>query len=278
VRRTVTEAKEKSKVKFARSRLLAGAAVAAVAGVATGGAIARADDSAALAQAAAGGVSLTPAAVEHTTKRGNIGRMTITNTTGNTLRMTIKVRPWVQKRDTGNVAANLRGNLSPYVVARTPRFKLKAGKSRRVTFRVRRTPPGGSLYAGIEVFGKPLRVKARNGIIPQYRVIGKLRLNPRHRRPRLRVGAVDVVRHRSGRVLILAVRNTGNTLDAVGGSATISGPSRRHGTITPMTPVPGQVVYLVGSSMEGMRHGSYRANFTITQGKRRCHASRTFRY
>jgi hypothetical protein len=265
-------------VKFARSRRLAGAAVLAVAGVATGGVIARADDSAPVARAAAGGVSLTPAAVEHTTKRGNIGRMTIKNTTSNTLRMTIKVRPWIQARDTGNVSANLRGNLSPYVVAKTPRFKLQAGKSRRVTFRVRRTPPGGSLYAGIEVFGKPLHAKARNGIIPQYRVVGKLRLNPVHRRPKLRVGAVDVVRHRSGRVLILAVRNIGNTLDPVGGTASITGPSSRNGTITPMTPVPGQVVYLVGSSMEGMKHGNYRVNFTITQGSRRYHASRTFRY
>jgi hypothetical protein len=265
-------------VKFARSRLLAGAAVAAVAGVATGGVIARADDSAPVAHAAAGGVSLTPAAVEHTAKRGNIGRMTIKNTTSNTLQMTIKVRPWVQARDTGNVSANLRGNLSPFVVAKTPKFKLKKGQSRRVTFRVRHIPRGGSLYAGIEVFGKPLHAKARNGIIPQYRVIGKLRLNPAHPRPKLKVGAVDVVRHKVGRVLILAVRNTGNTLDPVGGSATISGPSSRNGTITPMTPVPGQVVYLVGSSLEGMKHGNYRANFTITQGNRRYHASRTFKY
>jgi hypothetical protein len=265
-------------VKFARSRRLAGAAVLAVAGVATGGVIARADDSAPVARAAAGGVSLTPAAVEHTTKRGNVGRMTIKNTTNSTLRMSINVRPWIQARDTGNVTANLRGNLSPYVVAKTPRFKLKAGASRRVTFRVRRTPPGGSLYAGIEVFGKPLHARARNGIIPQYRVIGKLRLNPVHRRPKLRIGAVDVVRHRVGRVLILAVRNTGNTLDAVGGTASITGPSSRSGTITPMTPVPGQVVYLVGSSMEGMKHGDYRVNFTVTQGGRRYHATRTFRY
>jgi hypothetical protein len=265
-------------VKVARSRLLAGAAVAAVAGVATGGVIARADDSAPVAKAAAGGVSLTPAAVEHTAKRGNIGRMTIKNTTSGTLRMTIKVRPWRQARDTGNVSANLRGNLSTWVVAKTPRFRLKAGKSRRVTFRVRHIPRGGSLYAGIEVFGKQLHVKARNGIIPQYRVIGKLRLNPKHRKPKLRIGAVDVVRHRAGRVLILAVRNTGNTLDPVGGSATITGPSKRNGTITPMTPVPGQVVYLVGSSMEGMKHGKYRVNFTVTQGNRRYHATRTFRY
>ena len=116
-------------------------------------------------------MSLTPAAVEHTAKRGNIGRITIRNTTGTRSRSTIKVRPWRQARDTGNGQRNLRGNLSPFVVAKTPRFKLRPG-SRRVTFRVRHIPRGGSLYAGIEVFGKPLHAKARNGIIPQYRVIG----------------------------------------------------------------------------------------------------------
>jgi len=262
-------------VTFPRSRLLAGAAVVAVAGAATSGVIARADDSAPVARAAAGGVSLTPATVEHTTKRGNIGRITIKNTTSNTLRVTIKVRPWRQARDTGNVAANLRGDLSPYVVAKTPRFNLRPG-SRRVTFRVRRTPPGGSLYAGIEVFGKPLHAKARNGIIPQYRVIGRLRLNPAHKRPRLRIGNVDVKRYKRGKVLILAVRNIGNTLDPVGGSTSITGPTGRTSTITAMTPVPGQVVYLVASGVDGMRRGSYRANFTITQGGRRYHASRGF--
>ena len=188
------------------------------------------------------------------------------------LKMTIKVRPWIQARDTGK--RQRKPARQPVALRRgqDAAVQAQARRSRRVAFRVRHIPRGGSLYAGIEVFGKPLHARARNGIIPQYRVIGKLRLNPAHPRPKLKVGAVDVVRHKIGRVLIVAVRNTGNTLDPVGGSAGISGPSSRNGTITPMTPVPGQVVYLVGSSMEGMKHGNYRVNFTITQGNRRYHA------
>jgi hypothetical protein len=262
-------------VTLRRSRLIAGAAVVAVAGAVTGGAIARADASNPVARAAAGGVSLSPATVEHTTRRGDVGRITIRNTTSHTLRVTVKVRPWRQARDTGDVSANLRGDLSPYVAAGRPRFNLRPG-SRRVTVRVRRTPPGGSLYAGIEVFGKPLHAKARNGIVARYRVIGRLRLNPVHRRPKLRIGKVDVKRYKRGKVLILAVRNIGNTLDRVGGSTSITGPARRRSPIAAMTPVPGQVVYLVAGGVDGLRHGRYRAHFTITQGGRRHHASRSF--
>jgi hypothetical protein len=264
-------------VKFARSRLVAGASILAVAGVATGGVIARADDSAPVAKAAAGGLSVTPATVEHTTQKGRVGKITIKNTTSNTLKVTIKVRPWAQARDSGKVALNRRGDYTPYVKAGTASFNLRPG-SKTVSIRVRRTPPKGSLYAGIQVFGKPLHAKARNGIIPQYEVIGRLRLNPKHKRPSLKLGSVAVKRHRIGRVLIFEVRNTGNTLDAVGGSVSISGPSSRHGTITPMTPVPGQVVQLVGSSLEGMKHGTYTARFTITQGGKRYGATRTFHY
>jgi hypothetical protein len=265
-------------VKLARGRLLAGASVLAVAGVATGGVMARADDSAPVARAAAGGVSVTPAVVEHTAKKGNIGRVTIKNTTTNTLAMRIKVRPWMQARDTGNVSANLRVDLSPYVVARTPKFRLKPNASRTVTFRVRRTPPGGSLYGGIEVFGKPLHAKARNGIIPQYRVVGKLRLNPSRKRPKLKIGSVAIRRHKIGRVLVLQVRNLGNTLDPVSGSASFSGPSSRSGAIAAMTPVPGQVVELVAGKVSGTKRGNYRVNFTIRQGNRTYHATRSFKW
>ena len=37
----------------------------------------------------------------------------------------------------------------------------------------------GSLYAGFQVFAKQVKVKARNGIVPQWDLRGKLRLNPR---------------------------------------------------------------------------------------------------
>src|SRR3954469_6994704 len=96
---------------LARGRLVAGALGLAVAGTATGGVIARADDSAPRAQAAQGGVSVTPALLEKTAKRGNVGTFTVKNSTKDTLRVTVTVRPWIQDRASGNVAVNKNGTV-----------------------------------------------------------------------------------------------------------------------------------------------------------------------
>ena len=130
------------------SRLAAGALGLAVVGTATGGVIAQADDSAPTAKAAQqGGVEITPAMVEQTAKRGNVGSFTVKNTTRNTLRVTVTVRPWTQNRSTGAVAANLRASLSPYVRASPQTFDLRPG-SRSVRLNMRRTTASGSLYGG----------------------------------------------------------------------------------------------------------------------------------
>ena len=142
---------------------------------------------------------------------------------------------------------------------------------------MRRMTASGSLYAGFQVFAKQVRAKARNGIIPQWDLRGKLRLNPSSKRPNLRVGATDVVGSGNSRSLILAVRNIGNTLDPVGGTVTITGPTPRNATIPQVAIVPGQVVYLKGGSMRGMRAGNYTATWSVTQGSKRFTAKRTFR-
>jgi hypothetical protein len=268
-------------VKLARSRLAAGAAVGfAAAGAATGGVIARADDSAPpraqAAQQQQGGVELRPAALERTARRGTVGTFTVRNTTRDTLRVTVTVRPWIQTRATGVVQINKRANLTPYVRASPQTFNLAPG-SRTVRLRMRRSAPGGSLYGGIQVFARQRRPQARNGIIPQYEVVGRLRLNPRTKRPNLRLGATDVVGSGNNRSLILAVRNIGNTIDPVGGTVAITGPTRRNATIPQVSVVPGQVVYLKGGGLRGMARGNYTATWTVTQGGRRFTARRTFR-
>jgi hypothetical protein len=266
-------------VELARSRRVAGAAVLAVAGVATGAVIARAD-SAPVARAAAassGGVSLRPETVENVARKGRAGRITVKNTTKGTLRMWVNVRPWRQNRFTGNVAPNYRANLRPYVRASKHTFKLRAGKSRKLSIRVRRTPPHGSLYAGLEVFGKQVHAKAHNGIIPQYRVVGRVRLNPRHARPHAKIGTANLVGRGKGRTLILQVRNTGNTLDAITGTADISGPMTKTVNLTPVSIVPGQVVFVKATNVSGMRKGFYHVTFHVTQGKRHYRANRIFR-
>jgi hypothetical protein len=254
-------------VEFARSRRLA---VVAVAGVTAGAFVAQ-------QAAAAGGVSLRPETVEHVARKGSAGRITVKNTTNGTLRMWVNVRPWLQDRMTGNVAPNYRANLSAYVRASTHTFLLRAGRSRTLTIRVRRTPPQGSLYAGLEVFGKQLHAKARNGIIPQYRVVGRVRLNPRHPHPNARIGTANLVGRGKGRTLILQVRNTGNTLDAVAGTANITGPMRKTVNLTAVSIVPGQVVFVRALNVSGMKRGFYHVRFNVTQGSRQYTANRIFR-
>jgi hypothetical protein len=174
------------------------------------------------------------------------------------------------------VQANLRASLSPYVRASPQVFDLKPG-SRAVRLNMRRTTSSGSLYGGIQVFAKLKRPKRTNGINPQYNVIGRLRLNPARKRPNLRVGATDVIGRGNGRTLILAVRNTGNTLDPVGGTVKITGPTARNANIQQVSVVPGQVVYLKGGAVRGMKRGNYTATWSITQGGKRYTARRTFR-
>jgi hypothetical protein len=128
-----------------------------------------------------------------------------------------------------------------------------------------------------EVFGKQLHKRARNGIIPQYQIVGRIRLNPAHRRPGLRIGTANLVGRGKGRTLILQVRNTGNTLDPVSGTATISGPMNKTVNLTPASIVPGQVVFVKALNVSGMRRGFYHVRFNVNQGGRHYTANRMFR-
>jgi hypothetical protein len=263
-------------VKLGRSRHLAGAVALAAAGLATGGVIAQADDATPRAKAAAGGVSLTPQTVEHTARKGSLGSVTIKNTTSGTLKMTVRVRPWIQNRTTGQVNPNLNVSLSRYVAANASSFNLGAGASKVVSIMQRRTPPGGSLYAAIEVLGKPRNAKARNGIIPNYRVVGRLRANPTRKRVSLRAGTIGFIGRGSGRQVVMPIRNTGNTLDPIGGSVTFTGPTGKTNALKAITPIPGQVVNLIGGHISTFKKGKYTARWSITQGTKRYTAVRTF--
>jgi hypothetical protein len=128
------------------------------------------------------------------------------------------------------------------------------------------------------VFAKQAKPTRRNGIIPQWDLRGKMRLNPSRKNPNLRIGATDVVGRGNNRSLILAVRNTGNTLDPVGGTVRITGPTARNATIPAVGIVPGQVVYLKGGALRGMRAGNYTATWNVTiGGKRRLRPSTSSR-
>jgi P pilus assembly chaperone PapD len=259
-------------------RLVAGALGLAAAGGVTGGVIARADDSAPRARAAqaTGGVSISPARVETTAKRGRVGTFTVKNTTKDTLKVTVTVRPWIQNRATAGVVVNGAANLTPYVRASPATFNLRPG-SRRVRLNMRRLTASGSLYGGIQVFAKQVKKKARNGIIPQWNVIGALRLNPRHKRPSLKLGSTRILGSGANRSIILEIRNLGNTIDPVSGTLAITGPTPRNATVQARTIVPGQVVQMQGGSLRGMKAGNYTATWNITQSGKRYSVRAGFR-
>ena len=225
--------------------------------------------SATAAHAQSGGLSVTPASLENRAKLGTVGSLTLNNTTKETLRVTVTVRPWRQQLN-GTVVADPRSNLTRYVRATTRTFNITAGAKRPISFRmVRRL---SSLYASVDILGKPTNTKGRKGIIPNYRLISKLRLNPAKKSYRFRTGAAQV---RSGSV-ILPVRNLGNSIDPISGTYRISGPASKSGNAAAISALPGKLVGLNLGSTRGMRKGKYTVTATVKQGSRSANVRTSF--
>jgi hypothetical protein len=212
---------------------------------------------------AAGGLSVTPAILEHQAKVGRVGSVTLTNTTQETLRVTVTVRPWRQQLD-GRVITDPRSNFNRYVRASSRKFTLRAGAKRPLTFRLLRRTKSGSLFGNVDIFGKPTKTKGRKGIIPQYRLISTLRLTPTRKKLGVRTGSAQV---RGGHVL-LPVRNLGNTIDPIAGSFRISGPTSRNGNMKAIKALPGKLIGLDLGATSGMKKGRYTVSATVSQGGR----------
>ena len=217
--------------------------------------------SATAAHAQSGGLSVTPASLENRAKLGTVGSLTLNNTTKESLRVTVTVRPWRQQLN-GTVVADPRSTLNRYVRATTRSFTIRAGAKRNITFRMVRRK--SSMYAAVDLFGKPTNTKGRKGIIPNYRLISKMRLNPSKKTYKWRTGAAQV---RSGSV-ILPVRNLGNSIDPIGGTFRISGPGSKSGNMAGIAALPGKLVGLNLGSTRGMKKGRYTVNATVKQGSR----------
>jgi hypothetical protein len=249
---------------FGRKLALGAAAVAGLAATQ----IAFAETSSApRATAAQGGLAVTPSILETTARRGASGSVTITNSTGRRLRMTVRARPWRQARN-GTVAANRRRSLGGVSVS-SSRFTLAAGAQRVVSVRLNRVPSRRSQYGALDIVGKPTR--RRRGINVTYNLISSLRFNPTAgaRRLRLRAGRARVSGRGSNRSLLLQVRNRGNTVDPVGGSVDVSGSGGgRSGAISSMRILPGKTINLKVASLRGLRRGSYTASITLSQASR----------
>jgi P pilus assembly chaperone PapD len=221
---------------------------------------------------AAGGLSVDPSPLILTARAGSTGHATIANTSNRKLRITVRARPWRQKSD-GTVVANRSRTLGRVRVSPAS-FRLAPGASRSVAVRLRSVPARRSLYGGLDVLGKP--VKRRPGINVAYRLVSSVRFNPRagKRRLRLSVGSAGV----GNGMLRVRVRNRGNTVDPVGGSISISGPTGRSDDIAPKPILPGKSIRLPLLSTSGLRRGSYTAFVTLVQaGRNMISVTRHFR-
>lgn len=230
---------------------LAAAAVAAASNTATA--------------AAAGGLSVAPAILEREAQRGPVGAIRIANDSARAVTVTLRGRPWIQARN-GTVRADPRRGLAPVRLSVTA-FSLAPGASRAVTASLIASLPSASLYGAIEVIGTPQGPRPRNGIVARYRLLGVLRLNPprTERRLRVRVGAARA----DGAGVVLAVRNAGNTVEPLMGSASISGAAGTvRTTIAGHRILPGALVD-VRLRRGRLQPGRYTASVTLRQGGRR---------
>jgi len=241
-------------------RTLITAAAAALAAAATIPAAHGAGAPAPRAAAAQGTVSVTPSILETTARRGASTSTVIRNTSDRTLKFTVTPRPWRQSRS-GAVTANRSRKLGGLGLS-AGRFKLGAGKSRRVYVTLGNVPSSGSRYGALEAVGKP---KRGAGVNVAYRLVASLRFNPSAgaRRHALRAGTASA----SGGNLGVLVRNAGNTADPVGGSVRITGGgTARNGTATAVRILPGKLVRVKLASTRGLRKGSYSARISLSQG------------
>lgn len=143
------------------------------------------------ALASAGGLSVSPAIVEHTAQRGIVGAITVANTTSTAFKVSVSVRPWIQS-STGAVAPNPRRTLSGVRPSKSS-LTLAAGARQVVSLSLLGVPTGGSLYGSIQVVGTPRKATARNGVSVAYRLIGTLRLDAARKLLKLQTANIGIV-------------------------------------------------------------------------------------
>lgn len=222
---------------------------------------------------AAGGLSISPAILEHRATVGTVGTVVVSNTQSTPLKITVTPRPWRQARS-GAVSPNRSKTLRSSVRTSASSFTLAAGAKRSVTIALTRKPSGGALFGALEVVGKPTTKPPGNGITAQYRLISSLRLTAATGRHGVKIGDAKI----SGKSAIVTVRNTGNTVDPVAGSVRLTGPRGTvNAAIAAVRILPGALVDLKLSATSALPKGSYTATIALTQGGAKvASAKRTF--
>jgi hypothetical protein len=219
---------------------------------------------------AAGGLSISPAVLEHRATVGPVGSVVVSNTASTALKVTVTPRPWIQSRS-GAVSPDRRKTLGRDIAVSAKSFTLAAGQRRTVTLKELRRPSGGALFGSLEVIGAPTSRPRTSGIVAKYRLISSLRLTAARPRHGVRIGAARISRRNA----VVAVRNSGNTVDAVAGRATLrSARGTIDATIAPVRVLPGATVDLVLTAASRLPKGRWTATVTLTQGGARVATAR----
>ncbi len=221
------------------------------------------------------GLSLSPPLLSHAAVAGNVGSMTVTNGTGQTMRTTVTVHPW-QQATNGLAAPNQAASLGEVGLSASS-FTLAPGASKVLGLTLTKVPSQGSLYGNVDVVSLPTKKSSGSGVTFGYRLVGSLRLTPVHAQVSARVGSVVVNgTHRSGR-LSLAIRNTGNLLAASGGTVYVrSARADANASISAINILPGATVYAPFMSLDGiLPAGKYTLTGDVLLAGRRVGSVRT---
>ena len=226
------------------------------------------------AHAQSGGLSVTPAALEHTAKRGTVGSLTLNNTTKETLKVTVTVRPWRQELF-GNVVIDTRTTLSKYVRATSTVLHDRRGRQasrvlqdaprhrQRLALRRRRRRRQAHQHQGPQGHHPELPPDLED---PPQRAASKKQVPPAW--PAAPRSAPASSSSRSATSATRSTRSPPPTRSPA--------PRGRSGTAKAIAALPGKLVGLNLGAARGMKKGRYTVTAKVTQAGRTVNASPRF--
>jgi hypothetical protein len=232
----------------------------------------------ALAAGGGSGLSISPPVIEHSAVPGKVGSLKISNATGAALTIGVTTHPWVQAAS-GAVSPNQRGILGTVRPSVTS-FVLANNASRTVSISLLEPPRGGSIYGNIDVTGIPAQGHGPDVVTIGYRLVASLRLDPVHAVRVATAGAAKVTGDARHGTVVLAVHNSGNTIEPIGGSVHISGGrGAENGSVGSVRILPGKTVDVPVFTLDGsLPAGSYSLEASLSEGGHHVlSAKRTFK-
>lgn len=204
------------------------------------------------------GLSAEGLLIDRAAAAGAKNTVKLRNGSDEALTVTVAARPWTQS-SSGAVSPNRRSTLGGVTVSASE-FTLAKGEERSVDVTL---TSGAPLYGAVEVIGLPADIAKRKGVVAGYRLVGSLRYQPAAKTYKLTVSAPKVAKD----MIVLPIRNTGNTNDAVSGSVQLKGPTgTRRGSVKATRVLPGKRINVALLSSKSLASGTYTATISVKQG------------